>query len=144
MRALSIRQPWAWLVVQGIKPVENRTWHTHVRGELLIHAGLQFDTEGLRSVLASFPELAAQLPRRYDVGGVVGAATLVDCVSQHPSRWFTGPHGLVLRDARPLPFRPWRGELGFFDIPDRADLQQALHAVSPAQAEAQAGQERLF
>lgn len=144
MRALSIRQPWAWLVVQGIKPVENRTWATKERGELLIHAGLQFDAEGLQSVLAAFPELAARLPRQYDLGGIVGAATLADCVTQHPSRWFVGPHGLVLRDARPLPFRPWRGQLGFFDVPDLTDVQQALHAASPAQAEALAGQERLF
>lgn len=144
MKALSIRQPWAWLIVQGIKPVENRTWHTAERGQLLIHAGLQFDQQGLDSVLASFPELASRLPKAYDLGGIVGVANLVDCVTSHPSRWFTGPHGLVLADARPLPFRPWRGELGLFNVPDLAEVQQALGAATPQQAEAQAGQERLF
>jgi hypothetical protein len=40
MRTLSIRQPWAWLIVNGHKPVENRDWATSFRGPVLIHAGL--------------------------------------------------------------------------------------------------------
>src|SRR5438045_8559495 len=39
MKALSIRQPWAWLIVNGHKPVENRSWSTKYTGKLLIHAG---------------------------------------------------------------------------------------------------------
>lgn len=143
MKALSIRQPWAWAIVQGIKPVENRTWAPRHVGELLIHAGQVFDDEGLQSMLATFPELRDQLPARWDLGGVVGVADAVECVTQHPSRWFTGPYGLVLRNARPLAFVRWPGKLGFFDVPD--DIQgTSLHAVSPAQAEAQAGQQRMF
>jgi hypothetical protein len=38
-KALSIRQPWAHLIVAGIKQIENRTWTTRYRGPLLIHAG---------------------------------------------------------------------------------------------------------
>jgi hypothetical protein len=38
MRALTIRQPWAWLIVHGHKDLENRTWCTSYRGPLLIHA----------------------------------------------------------------------------------------------------------
>ena len=38
MLALSIRQPWAWLIVHGWKDIENRTWRTRVRGRFLIHA----------------------------------------------------------------------------------------------------------
>ncbi|WP_289241690.1 ASCH domain-containing protein [Delftia sp.] len=38
--ALSIRQPWAWLIVHGYKDIENRDWHTPFRGNLLVHAGL--------------------------------------------------------------------------------------------------------
>lgn len=143
MKALSIRQPWAWAIVQGFKPVENRTWAPRHVGELLIHAGQQFDDEGLQSMLAAFPELQAQLPARWDLGGIVGVADAVECVTQHPSRWFTGPFGLVLRNARPLPFVAWRGQLGFFDVPD--EIQgTGLHAASPAQAEAEAGQQRIF
>ena len=38
MKALSIRQPWAWLIVHGSKRVENRSRRTHYRGPVLIHA----------------------------------------------------------------------------------------------------------
>ncbi|WP_245839042.1 ASCH domain-containing protein [Yersinia kristensenii] len=38
MKALSIRQPWAWLIVNGYKDIENRTWNTKCRGPVLIHA----------------------------------------------------------------------------------------------------------
>lgn len=143
MKALSIRQPWAWLIVNGHKPVENRTWSTTYRGELLIHAGKEFDAPGLQSVLAAFPELASRLPAQFDLGGIVGAATLSECVTTHGSDWFTGPYGFVMRDARPLPFTPWRGELGFFNVL-LAELQNVLHTATPEQAEALAGQERLF
>ena len=37
--ALSIRQPWAWLIVNGHKDIENRDWPTNFRGRLLVHAG---------------------------------------------------------------------------------------------------------
>src|SRR5690349_14501124 len=43
MKALSIRQPWAWLIVNGHKPVENRSWPTKYTGKLLIHAGQRFE-----------------------------------------------------------------------------------------------------
>lgn len=143
MKALSIRQPWAWAIVQGHKPVENRTWECRHTGPLLIHAGQQFDDEGLQSMLAVFPDLRAQLPARWDLGGIVGVAEAVECVTSHPSRWFTGPYGLVLANARPLVFVPWRGQLGVFNVPDEFQ-GSGLHAVSPAEAEAQAGQQRMF
>ena len=43
MKALSIKQPWAWLIVNGFKDIENRTWRTKIRGEFLIHAGIEAD-----------------------------------------------------------------------------------------------------
>jgi hypothetical protein len=41
--ALSVRQPWAWLIVNGLKDIENRPRRTLHRGPLLIHAGLNLD-----------------------------------------------------------------------------------------------------
>ena len=46
MKALSIRQPWASLIVAGIKDIENRSWVTNYRGKLLIHAAQKFDKKG--------------------------------------------------------------------------------------------------
>jgi len=45
MKALSVRQPWAWLIAHGLKPVENREWETHYRGPVLIHASKTFSEE---------------------------------------------------------------------------------------------------
>ena len=55
-----------------------------------------------------------ELPR----GGFVGRARVVDAVREHQSPWFFGPLGLVLADARPIAFVPFKGMLGFFDVPD--------------------------
>lgn len=118
MKALSILQPWAWLIVHGHKDIENRRWRTQYRGEFLVHAGKRWgweQREDLAIVRRQFPEI--QMPDRFDLGGVVGKATITDCVSEHSSRWFVGDHGFVLADAAPGEFVPWRGQLGWFDIP---------------------------
>lgn len=39
MKAITIKQPWASLIVSGLKDIENRTWKTNFRGRVLIHAG---------------------------------------------------------------------------------------------------------
>lgn len=125
MKALSIQQPFAWLIVHGHKAVENRTWTTAYRGPLLIHAGKSIDYEGLHWVRREFP--AIELPKVFDLGGIVGQATLVRTVHEHDdnvrlsdweARWFVGRYGFVLRDAKPLPFRAVRGQLGLFEVPD--------------------------
>lgn len=43
MKALSLRQPWAWLVAAGYKTIETRTWSSKYRGPLLIHASGKWD-----------------------------------------------------------------------------------------------------
>jgi len=112
MKAISIMQPWAWLIVAGHKDVENRTWWTSFRGPVLIHAGKRHD--GPRSEW-DWPEIPP--PAAFEYGGIVGEAEIVGCVTSHCSPWFCGPYGFVIRNARPLPFRPCRGQLGFF-VPD--------------------------
>lgn len=124
MKALSIQQPWAWLIVNGFKPVENRTWRTDYRGPLLIHAGKKVDEDGIWWVRDGFPEI--QLPQRYDLGGIVGQVELTACVSDRAREllgmkdrpWFFGPYGFLFSRPRALPFRPLRGQLGMFEVPD--------------------------
>jgi hypothetical protein len=113
-RAISIQQPWAWLIVHGWKDVENRTRRARYRGPLLIHAGKKFDHEAVRWVREQFPEIT--LPSAFERGGIVGRVEVVDCVRVSSSRWFTGPFGLVLAQREPLPFYPCRGQLGLFRI----------------------------
>lgn len=114
MKAFSIQQPWAWLIVNGYKPLENRSWWTRERGPVLIHAGKKIDTEGLAWVRETFPQVP--LPHTYETGGIVGSANLTNCVAESTSRWFFGKYGFVFDDAKPLPFVPLRGQLGFFDV----------------------------
>lgn len=111
---LSIRQPWAWLIVNCHKPVENRGWPTRVRGPILIHAGKQwdkdFDYEWGEDLIQSQIPIASKM----ELGGIVGMASISDCVSQMDSPWFFGLYGFILKGAHPLPFYPLKGQLGFF------------------------------
>jgi len=113
MKALSIRQPWAWLIAHGYKPVENRSWCTSYRGPLYIHAGLRLDPD-LERIRAFCSSLGIELPQDFDRGGLVAQVELVECVTQHYSPFFTGPYGFVLENARPIPFRPCKGQLSLF------------------------------
>lgn len=130
MRALSIRQPWAWLIVHGHKDVENRSWPTSYRGPLIIHASATV-------ARSYYEEAAAEVERSFGItvpplaqierGGVVGMADLVDCVHKSESRWWIPDScAFVLANARPLPFKPYRGALSFFHIP-AAELGLAAH-----------------
>jgi hypothetical protein len=112
MRALSIRQPWASLIVNGSKPIENRTWKTRVRGWVLVHAS-----------------------RDLQRGGIIGAMRIDDCVTADASPWFTGPYGFVIGAAVQLPFLPVSGKQGFFNVPLPGDyvseVIKALRTIEP-------------
>jgi len=112
--ALSIRQPWAWLICHAGKDIENRTWNTKYRGPLLIHAGKKWGPEERDDRLEIMSRFGIDIPEQLELGGIVGQARLVDCVESHASRWFCGPYGMVLADAAPLSFQPCAGSLGFF------------------------------
>jgi hypothetical protein len=120
MKALSVLQPWAWLIVNGYKDIENRKWRINFRGRLLIHAGKRLD----RGEYAAAAELAKrngiEIPHSDNLllGGVVGVAVVIGCTKASASPWFCGPWGWVLRDAKPLPFRAAKGQLGLFEVPN--------------------------
>lgn len=124
MKALSIQQPWAWLIVNGYKRVENRTWRTDYRGPVLIHAGKKMDADGYGWVRTHFPRI--HLPESFELGGIVGRASITGCVAARQAhlltyderRWFFGEWGFLLENAATLPFRPLRGQLGLFEVPD--------------------------
>lgn len=117
--ALSIRQPWAWLIVNGYKDVENRTWRTGFRGRFLVHAAKKFDQAGYEQAAEMLKTAAGiVLPSReqFEYGGIIGVAQVDDCVTKYGSIWFTGPFGMVLSGAAPLPFQPLTGKLNFFKV----------------------------
>lgn len=111
MKALSVKQPWAWLIANGHKDIENRTWNTHFRGKFLVHASKGLDKKALDKYLHLIPS-GTVLKR----GGIVGAVMLDSVVKESTSEWFIGPFGFVLKDAKPCMFVECKGKLGFFEV----------------------------
>ena len=128
--ALSLKQPWAALLVHGLKTIEVRRWPSARRGRILIHAARVPDErpEAWAHVPAELQE-AARL-----VGGIVGAGDLVGCLAyrtQHAfladrgrhlndPAWFQLPvlYGMVFENLTPLSFRPYPGWMRFFPVQD--------------------------
>ena len=125
-------QPFAWLVTNGYLKIDDRTWSTMHRGPVAIHASKKFHGpyyDFVRKNLG-WPMPA---PKDFDYGGVVGVAELVDCteptapIGSRMTKIDTtrahfgapGHYGFVLANARALPFKEYRGKMGFFDVSDR-------------------------
>lgn len=126
--ALSIKQPWATLLVHGHKTIEIRRWPTARRGPILIHAGLLADErpEAWKHVTEELKESASLR------GGIIGVAELNGCIS-YPSlddfvkdqashlnepEWYESPvlYGFSFTAAQVLPFRKYPGWMRFFPV----------------------------
>ena len=137
MRALTIQQPFASLIASGVKRVENRTWRTHVRERIAIHAG-----SGKQWLRRWEGEMPASTP----MGCIVAVAEIVACV--HVSdllsvpaelAWLrnhahaTGPYCWVLANVQELESPvPCTGSLGFWKVPDQVevDVLTAINGVA--------------
>ena len=89
MKALSIKQPWASLIAHGIKDIKNRTWRTHFRGKIYVHASAKKATGITTSTLSdeqwnTVPNVAA---KGLEVSAIIGEVEIIDCVINHPSVW---------------------------------------------------------
>lgn len=116
-RVLTIRQPWAWLIVNGHKDVENRSWDTKFRGRFIVHAAAGIDPE-YEAVRLKAARMGIEIPprERIERGGIVGAVELVETVTTLESPWWDGPVGFVLRAAKKLPFEAMKGRLGWWSV----------------------------
>ena len=118
MKALSLRPPWAWLMENGVKDIENRKWRTNYLGPLLIHTSKKWDEKGYQFIMNV---MNVWVPARthHVYGAITGTVDLIDCVREHSSRWFFGPYGFVFENARKLktPIQ-WPGQLGIFEVPN--------------------------
>ena len=77
MKVLTIKQPWATLIMQGDKRFEFRSWKTKYRGDLLIHAGKGIDKPAMK-------RLSKYLPEELPYGKILGKVKLVDCIRMSP------------------------------------------------------------
>src|SRR5260370_1114928 len=94
MRALSVRQPWAWAIAAAGKDVENRSWKSGYRGLIAIHAAMTREDAGglpLRSLACAY-EADRGFPAAAS-GAVVAVADLAGCHRHHPHRAACRPHG---------------------------------------------------
>lgn len=121
MKVLSLKQPFAELVVSGKKKIELRKWNTNFRGEFLIHASKNPDKESMKK----FGFMENELP----LGFIVGKAELVEVKhysnekehsadrDKHLASNFWGDYGFVLEN--PVKFdKPIlaKGQLGFWNF----------------------------
>jgi hypothetical protein len=120
MKALSLKQPWAELVVNGRKTIETRTWNTPYRGKFLVHASLEPDWKAMEYF--GYKELPT--------GCIVGEAELVD-VKAYPTKeafaqdakhhevhffeWHKKRYGFLLKNVKRRPLMPCKGALNFFE-----------------------------
>jgi ASCH domain len=112
-KALSIKQPWAWAIIEGFKDVENRSWPTSYRGPLFIHAGLKEAPLGWLALDRECIDFPCEVAK----GGIIGSVDLVGCVEGYDSPWTMEDHyHWVLEKPRPRRFVPMRGKLGIFDV----------------------------
>lgn len=99
MKAITIKQPWASLIVHGIKDIENRTWSCpkkYIGQRVLIHASADshfmnippsdfLTEEQLGEILDKKVSFSERDWHLYSV--IIGSAEIVDCVVNHPSIW---------------------------------------------------------
>jgi ASCH domain len=130
MKTLSIRQPWAWLIINAGKDIENRTWSTKFRGRFLVHAAQTMKIKDYNDacVFARQAGYYGPIPRPEDLerGGIVGSVEL-DGITycSHISKWqMKDCIGFMLKNPKPLDFIPMKGQLRFFDTEE----QEVSHA----------------
>jgi (5-formylfuran-3-yl)methyl phosphate synthase len=143
--ALSLKQPWATLLVHGLKTIEIRRWSTTRQGRVLIHAARHPDPG--EQAWARLPEhLQADAQQR---GGIVGAGDLTGCIAYRTARafaadrglhlnepsWFRPPvlFGMTFANLTPLPFRPYPGWMRFFPVTQELPVRKraSVPALQP-------------
>lgn len=114
-RALTVKQPWAHLIITGHKKTENRTWPTRYRGRLYIHAGTQIDESAIDDLPDSVVTDHAELHR---LGGIIGHVDLIGCDRDDTA----DPYEMQdhwhwrLANPTPVPFEKCRGALGIWQV----------------------------
>jgi hypothetical protein len=141
---LSIHQPWASAFPFAGKDHENRNWWTRYKGLFFIHAtkskeclndGDEYEPIGNSTV----GELVKQgltrygLSYSYPLGSIIAVARMDGSTDTSDSPWFFGPHGLIVRDARPIVPIPWKGSQGFH--PDVRHTLEVEFLIKKAEGE---------
>ncbi len=89
MKALSLKQPWAELLVQGKKKIEIRKWNTNFRGKFLIHASKSPDEKALNKLNI----------KNLTYGAIIGIAEITEVKKYASDRDFMKDKSLHLADS---------------------------------------------
>lgn len=126
MKAITIKQPWASLIVHGIKDIENRTWRTNFRGRVLIHSSAKGDIAKFGCLQPNQRLKVLNTPMScidfndLPFGSIIGSVEIVDCVQNYPSIWADkGVYNWIL--ANPVLFPEpisAKGKLSFWEYPN--------------------------
>ena len=122
LNSLSIRQPWAWAILNMGKNIENRTWKTNFRGNILIHASNTFDHEGYERLKELSKLLGVTIPPKGIIkaqsGGFCGVVKIVGCeMDLQGNIWKQENHyGFMLENPKKIKFIPHKGRLGIFKV----------------------------
>jgi hypothetical protein len=119
--ALSVKQPWAALLALGAKTIEVRTWKTHRRGPVLIHASKVPDPRPEAWAWITSPQL---IELSQVLGGVIAIGELCDCRHYDTQEKFRADHGLHLNSPE------WFQEQGLFGFVFRQMQRVEFTAVS--------------
>lgn len=130
MKVLSVRQPWLMHIFRDGKPLENRSWYSDYRGDVLLHAGKLFDSDCVEDGYAGANVCAGagyfDAPIRpvslFPLGAIIGYSRVLDCVQDCHSEWaFPGQYHHLLERKATKEFAtpiPYRGQLGYFNAPE--------------------------
>jgi hypothetical protein len=100
MKVLTVKNPWAWLIIHGGKDIENRVRKTNFRGRIAIHASKQSDELAYQWPMACRSELRGIFKevreRREEIeklnGHIIGGVELYNCTYYtHTKISYTGP-----------------------------------------------------
>lgn len=134
VKTLTIRQPWAWLIVNGHKDVENRSWSTRYRGPLVIQSAARV---GNRSEFSDLcfdieDETGLSLPADFTLGSTEGIVTLSDIITNSRSIWaYEGDYHWILTNPIRLPNITLSGKLGLWDLSLKSlDDQTAVETIT--------------
>lgn len=121
MKILTIKQPWAGLILKGRKTIELRTWSTAYRGPVVIHAGRAFDKRGAVYEPSGKPGHTLCVVDLMDVRRATASDMDSACVG-HLGLRHEDYFSWVLADVRAIKEQPLRGALGLCHVPDSISL----------------------
>ena len=128
MKAISVRQPWAWAIIHAGKDVENRSpdtiarWKSLVGQRIAIHASSLMPLRQWEEVAKFMNGLGVTPPQpnQLERGAIIGFVDVVDTVKSSKSKWFEkGLHGLLFANPKPISkVFVCRGNSSIFNAPD--------------------------